>query len=56
MATEGLEGRVIVTRIVTGGPGNDTGFVGEQRQTFFGFNAPGGVTLRVTFILRPVTN
>jgi hypothetical protein len=36
---------------VTGGAGNYVGFVGEQRQTFLGFNATGGVNLRVTFVL-----
>lgn len=29
------------------------GFVGEQRQTFLGFNPTGGVNLRVTFTLWP---
>ena len=33
--------------------GNFAGWVGEQRQTFLGFNPTGGVNLRVTFILRP---
>jgi hypothetical protein len=54
IATEGVEGAGTVTRIVTGGAGNYAGFVGEQRQTFLGFNPTGGVNLRVTFILRPV--
>jgi hypothetical protein len=54
IATEGVEGAGTITRIVTGGAGNYTGFVGEQRQTFLGFNSTGGVNLRVTFILRPV--
>jgi len=52
LATEGVEGGGTVTRIVTGGAGNYAGFIGEQRQTFLGFNATGGVNLRVTFILR----
>jgi hypothetical protein len=56
IATEGVEGAGTVTRIITGGAGNYTGFVGEQRQTFLGFNSTGGVNLRVTFILRPVAN
>jgi hypothetical protein len=56
IATEGVEGSGTVTRIVTGGAGNYTGFVGEQRQTFLGFNPTGGVNLRVTFILRPITD
>lgn len=54
ISTEGVEGSGTVTRIVTGGAGNYAGFVGEQRQTFLGFNATGGVNLRVTFILYPV--
>ena len=54
LATEGVEGGGTVTRIVTGGAGNYAGFVGEQRQTFLGFNPTGGVNLRVTFILRQV--
>lgn len=54
IATEGIEGAGSVTRIVTGGAGNFVGFVGEQRQTFLGFNPTGGVNLRVTFILRKV--
>ena len=53
VATEGVEGGGTVTRIVTGGAGNFAGWVGEQRQTFLGFNPTGGVNLRVTFILRP---
>ncbi len=53
LATEGVEGAGTITRIVTGGAGNYAGWVGEQRQTFLGFNPTGGVNLRVTFILRP---
>jgi hypothetical protein len=53
IATEGVEGRGTITRIVTGGAGNYAGWAGEQRQTFLGFNPTGGVNLRVTFILRP---
>ena len=56
LTTEGIEGRDTITRIVTGGAGNYAGWVGEQRQTFLGFNATGGVNLRVTFILRPVSD
>jgi hypothetical protein len=56
IATEGIEGAGTVTRIITGGAGNFAGFVGEQRQTFLGFNSTGGVNLRVTFILRPLTD
>ena len=55
LTTEGLEGSGTVTRIVTGGAGNFAGYVGEQRQEFLGFNQTGGVNLRVTFILRRVT-
>ena len=54
IATEGIEGSDTVTRIVTGGAGSYAGFVGEQRQTFLGFNSTGGVNLRVTFTLWPV--
>ena len=55
IASEGVEGPGTITRIITGGAGNFTGFVGEQRQTFLGFNKTGGVNLRVTFILKQVT-
>jgi hypothetical protein len=54
IATEGVEGAATVTRIVNGGAGNFSGFMGEQRQTFLGFNATGGANLRVTFVLRKV--
>ena len=54
IASEGLEGSGTVTRVITGGAGNFSGFVGEQRQTFLGFNSTGGVNLRVTFILKQV--
>lgn len=56
ITTEGIEGSGTVSRVVTGGAGNYVGFVGEQRQTFLGFNPTGGVNLRVTFILRPIAN
>jgi hypothetical protein len=56
LASEGLEGRGTLTRVVTGGTGNYAGFVGEQRQEFLGFNVTGGVNLRVTFTLRPVAH
>jgi hypothetical protein len=56
ITSEGLEGRGTVTRIVTGGAGNYAGFIGEQRQTFLGFNPTGGVNVRVTFILRRVAD
>jgi hypothetical protein len=51
IATEGIEGSGTVRRTVTGGAGNYAGFVGEQQQTFLGFNSTGGVNLRVTFTL-----
>jgi hypothetical protein len=55
IATEGVEGAVPVVRPVTGGTGLFKGYVGEQKQQMLGFNATGGVNLRVTFILRKVT-
>ena len=54
IATEGIEGAGTIRRIVTGGAGNYIGYVGEQKQTFLGFNPTGGVNLRVTFTLWPV--
>ena len=54
IASEGVEGSGSITRIVTGGAGNYVGFVGEQQTTFLGFNATGGVNLRVTFVLRKI--
>lgn len=56
IATEGLEGGGTVVRIVTGGTGSLRGYVGEQRQEFLGFNATGGVNLRVTFVLKKAAN
>ncbi|MPY88914.1 MAG: hypothetical protein GEU99_13420 [Luteitalea sp.] len=55
IATEGLEGGGTIVRTVTGATGRLRGYVGEQRQEFLGFNATGGVNLRVTFILRKAT-
>ena len=52
LATEGVEGNVPVQRALTGGTGPFKGYVGEQKQEMLGFNATGGVNLRVTFILR----
>jgi hypothetical protein len=52
LATDGVEGNVPVQRALTGGTGPFKGYVGEQRQEMLGFNATGGVNLRVTFILR----
>jgi len=56
LATDGLEGSQRVVRVVTGGTGMFKGYVGEQHQQFLGFNATGGVNLRVTFILRKAVN
>jgi hypothetical protein len=56
IATEGLEGNATVVRAVSGGTGLFRGYVGEQKQEFLGFNASGGVNLRVTFTLRRVAH
>jgi hypothetical protein len=55
LTTEGVEGNGTVVRVVTGGTGKYSGFVGEQRQEFLGFNSTGGVNLRVTFLLKKAT-
>jgi hypothetical protein len=55
ITTDGLEGAGTIVRAVTGGTGALRGYVGEQRQEFLGFNATGGVNLRVTFVLRKAT-
>jgi hypothetical protein len=52
IVTEGVEGSVPVVRAIAGGTGVFREFVGEQRQEFLGFNATGGVNLRVTFVPR----
>jgi hypothetical protein len=52
IATEGVEGNGTVVRAITGGTGKYSGYVGEQRQEFLGFNSTGGVNLRVTFVLK----
>jgi hypothetical protein len=52
ISTDGVEGNGKAVRTVTGGTGRFRGYVGEQRQQFLGFNASGGVNLRVTFILK----
>jgi hypothetical protein len=52
IATDGVEGNVPMLRAVTGGTGRFRGYVGEQKQELLGFNATGGVNLRITFILR----
>jgi hypothetical protein len=54
ISSEGFEGSGELTRVVTGGGGNYTGFVGQQRTTFLGVNQTGGVNLRVTFVLRKI--
>ncbi|MBM4385893.1 MAG: hypothetical protein FJ091_21300 [Deltaproteobacteria bacterium] len=52
ISTEGREGSAPILRAVIGGTGVFRGVVGEQRQELLGFNATGGVNLRVTFTLR----
>jgi len=52
ISTEGVEGNAPVSRPVTGGTGLFKGYVGEQRQEMLGFNATGGVNLRITFVLK----
>lgn len=54
IATEGVEGNVPVLRAITGGTGPFKGYIGEQKQRMLGFNATGGVNLRVTFTLRKI--
>jgi hypothetical protein len=49
--TDGLEGNGTILRAMTGGTGKFRGYLGQQQQTFLGFNPSGGVNLRVTFIL-----
>ena len=55
IATDGLEGAGVIVRTVTGGTGAFRGYLGEQRQEVLGFNATGGVNLRVTFVLSKAT-
>ena len=52
IATEGVEGNAPVLRVISGGTGLFKGYVGEQKQRMLGFNATGGVNLRVTFKLK----
>jgi hypothetical protein len=52
ISTDGVEGNGKAVRSVTGGTGLFRGYVGEQKQELLGFNATGGVNLRVTFILK----
>ena len=54
ISTEGVEGAGATVRPVTGGTGPFAGYTGEQRQELIGFNATGGVNLRVTFVLRKI--
>jgi hypothetical protein len=54
IATEGVEGNVPVVRPISGGTGPFKGYIGEQKQRLLGFNATGGVNLRVTFTLRKI--
>jgi hypothetical protein len=54
VTTEGVEGAGATVRAVTGGTGPFAGYTGEQRQELLGFNATGGVNLRVTFVLTKV--
>ena len=56
IATTGTEGAGITVRPVIGGTGPYAGYTGEQTQEFLGFNATGGVNLRVTIKLRKTTN
>jgi len=56
IATEGVEGVGTVLRVVTGGTGVYRDYIGEQKQKFLGFNASGGVNLRVTFTLKRVAH
>jgi hypothetical protein len=51
ITTSGTEGNGTAIRAVTGGTGAFTGYSGEQRQQFLGFNKTGGVNLRVTITL-----
>jgi hypothetical protein len=52
ISTEGVEGAAPARRPVTGGTGIYRDYIGEQKQELLGFNATGGVNLRVTFILK----
>jgi hypothetical protein len=56
ISTEGVEGNGTVVRPVTGGTGPFRGYVGEQKQQLLGFNATGGVNLRVTVTLKRVAH
>ena len=56
ISTTGIEGSGKAVRTVIGGTGPYAGYLGEQTQEFLGFNATGGVNLRVTVRLRRATN
>jgi hypothetical protein len=56
IVTDGLEGNGVILRAVTGATGPYRGYLGQQQQEFLGFNATGGVNLRVTFFLEKATN
>jgi hypothetical protein len=56
IATTGTEGNGVTVRPVVGGTGQFAGYTGEQTQEFLGFNATGGVNLRVTMRLRKTTS
>jgi hypothetical protein len=51
IATEGSDHELNAGRTITHATGMYRGFSGEQRQEFLGYNATGGVNLRVTFVL-----
>ncbi len=55
IATEGADEETDEVRSVSYATGMYRGYVGEQRQEFLGYNATGGVNLRVTFVLRKRT-
>jgi hypothetical protein len=52
IATEGADDEADDTRTVSYATGMYRDYIGEQRQEFLGYNATGGVNLRVTFVLR----
>ena len=56
IVTDGLEGGFgfEVQRVVSGGTGEFRNVIGIQKQELMGFNASGGVNIRVTFELEPV--
>lgn len=52
IATEGVDDELNDGRTVAHATGMYRGYIGEQRQEFLGYNATGGVNLRVTFVLK----